>query len=376
MINKKKLLSYTLSSVVAVALAGGCITPAYYSHQQDISITLPEGATAEMDGKTLEKRGDTVHTTVDRSWRDKEIIVKKEGYKDEKIKLKSVVTNDKWAGSFFGRGRESGRFLLIPAHTLISAGAFVGGMGALGIGALTLNKEIMEGGAFVGTAGAIALPLGLTMDTYNIAVGIPSTAIINPWAEYEYKGVLRNMEPAENEIQNKTIVSKNQLQNEPFQNSTYKRKACRSQKDCGGINSGYFCNANGNYTPNRCEKAEPETISFNNQETYYYNKIESLQSWCREAFESQSDRDSLGNCTWGYLSYEAAKSWCESIGKQLLDAHEMEKNCEKFSFLPKDNSDQQYWTKDLTVIHMGQNCFIQKMVRGDGYAWAGGVICK
>lgn len=372
----KKLLSRVLSGLVGIALIGGCITPAYYSHKQDISITVPEGATAEMNGKKLVKRGNTVRTKVNRSWRDKEITIKKEGYKEEKVKLKSVVTNDKWAGSFFGSGRESAAFLLIPAHTIISAGALVGGIGAMGIGALTLDKEIMGGGAAIGTMGAIALPAGLAMDTFNIAVGIPSTAIVNPWAEYKYNGVLRNMEPLECETANKSVVIKNQPQKEQSQNSIYEGKTCHNQTECGGINSGYFCNANGNHTPNRCEKTNPETISFNNQESYYYNKIESLQSWCREAFESQSDRDNLGNCTWGYLSYDAAKSWCDSIGKQLLDANEIERNCEKFSFLPKENPEQQYWTKDLTVIHMGQKCSIQKMVRGDGYAWAGGVICK
>ena len=41
----------------------------------------------------------------------------------------------------------------------------------------------------------------------------------------------------------------------------------------------------------------------------------------------------------------------------------------------KAYDDQQYWTKDLRVIHMGQKCSIQNMVRGNGYCAAGDAIC-
>lgn len=153
------------------------------------------------------------------------------------------------------------------------------------------------------------------------------------------------------------------------------KKPCHSQEDCGGYNSGYFCNSFGMHTPNVCEKTNPESISRNGQ-VYYYNSLSDLRSWCREAYESQADRDSPGNCNWGYLSYQSARSWCASIGKNLVYPEEIKENCEDFSFLPKANPDQQYWTEGMTVIHMGQNCSIQEMIRGDGYTWAAGVICK
>ena len=123
------------------------------------------------------------------------------------------------------------------------------------------------------------------------------------------------------------------------------------------------------HTPNKCEKTNPEKIVLNGIE-FFYNKPNDLKSWCREAFESQEDRDNPGNCNWGYLSYDSAKSWCASIGKKLVPAYEIEQNCLQFAFLPKANPDQQYWTEGLTVVHMGQECAIQKMARGDGYAWA------
>ena len=165
--------------------------------------------------------------------------------------------------------------------------------------------------------------------------------------------------------------SNNKKQNTP----NYENKRCHNQGDCGGFNSGYFCNSKGNHTPDRCQKTNPQTVTVLGK-TFYYNTLADLKSWCREAFESQEDRNNPGNCNWGYLSYDSAKNWCTSIGKELVDANEIEQNCEQFSFLPKANPDQQYWTTQLSVVHTGQNCSVQKMVRGDGYAWAGGVICK
>lgn len=168
---------------------------------------------------------------------------------------------------------------------------------------------------------------------------------------------------------------KKELENKKNEKPNYENVSCRTQEDCGGINSGYFCNANGFHTPDRCEKTKPEKIT-QNGEDFYYNSLSDLKSWCREAFESQADRDSPGNCNWGYLSYNAAESWCASIGKKLVKSDKISQNCDQFSFLPQVNPDQQYWTQNLKVVHMGQKCSIQNMVRGDGYAWAGGVICQ
>lgn len=195
MTDRKQLLNYTLSSIFAVVLAGGCITPAYYSHQQDISLTIPEGATAEIDGKPLEKNGNTVHTTVNRSWQDKEIIVKKEGYKDEKVILDSVATNEKWAND----GHDSGATLLIPVHTMVSAGAAVGAVVASPVttvaGVATKQPEVILAAPAVGVAGLLSLPFSLGVDLCNIFIGAPSTVIINPWRKYQYSHIVSDMEP-------------------------------------------------------------------------------------------------------------------------------------------------------------------------------------
>jgi len=194
----KKLVSRTLSGFV-VMLVGGCITPAYYSHEQDVSITIPEGASAEMDGKQLEQKGNTVYTKVNRSWVDKEITVKKEGYKDETVKLKSVATKDRWSktSNLFSSKRSSGASLLIPIHTLLSAGAVVAGTGALGAGLVTLNGHEMSDGLLMEGLGAVTLPAAAAIDLFNIFIGLPSTAIVNPWTEYKYDKAVYKMEPSE-----------------------------------------------------------------------------------------------------------------------------------------------------------------------------------
>jgi len=191
----KKILSYFLSLCFAVILIGGCITPAYYSHQQDINIHIPEGATAELDGKPLTEKGNHVHTTVNRSWIDKEIIVKKEGYKDEKIKLKSVPTEDKWAGNFFQEGNGSWGWLFLPVHTLVSSGATAVGTTATGVGLVTLDPELMTEGVAISGMGLLTLPFSAAIDLLNIFVGAPTTAIVNPWNEYEYTPTIEKMQP-------------------------------------------------------------------------------------------------------------------------------------------------------------------------------------
>ena len=168
---------------------------------------------------------------------------------------------------------------------------------------------------------------------------------------------------------------KEQKEDDDDEKSDYDGKSCHSQAACGGKNSGYFCNYGGHHTKNVCEKTNAKTTRVDGI-LYYYNQPADLKKWCRRATESADDRANPQNCNWGYLSYSSAQAWCESIGKELLDPHIISDNCEDFDFLPKANDDQQYWTTNMSVIHTGQKCSIQNMVRGDGYCYAGGVICK
>lgn len=147
-------------------------------------------------------------------------------------------------------------------------------------------------------------------------------------------------------------------------------RSCNGSADCG---DGQFCNYGGNfggnYTPDVCEQVTAKEFDYQGK-IYYYNTDEDLRSWCRSA-------DRQKNCTWGFLSYQGAQSWCESLGAKLVDADTIKANCSEFKkHLPQVADDQQYWATGLSVVHLGNDCQIQKMSRGDGYAWAGGVVCE
>ena len=122
------------------------------------------------------------------------------------MKLKSVATKDKWARGGFGGGKQSVSSLFIPIHTILPATAVVASPGVLVFGAVdgvaNRNAESLllapPAAATLFTAGMVALPVGISIDLYNMVIGAPSTAIKNPWREYEYNGILRNMEPVEN----------------------------------------------------------------------------------------------------------------------------------------------------------------------------------
>ena len=153
-----------------------------------------------------------------------------------------------------------------------------------------------------------------------------------------------------------------------------KGRKCSSIDGCG---EGEFCHFGGTsgggsgqkgLTPNVCERVNAE--SFENQgKIYYYNTDKDLRSWCRGA-------DRQANCTWGFLSYQGAQSWCKSLGAELVDGQFIKENCKMFKeHLPQVTGDQQYWVKNQSVVHLGNSCEIQKMSRTDGYAWAGAVVC-
>ena len=139
-----------------------------------------------------------------------------------------------------------------------------------------------------------------------------------------------------------------------------------------GCSSGYFCNYGGTYgnysqgyTPNICEKITAQTTTINGV-TYYYNTLSDLKSWCRPA-------DGGKNCTWGYLAWYGAESWCKSQGKRLLTMSELQSVRSNLKdILPTATTT--YWCSDGSVnISTGST---GSLGRKDGYASAGAVICR
>ncbi|MBQ7413610.1 MAG: hypothetical protein IJV07_05010, partial [Alphaproteobacteria bacterium] len=141
-------------------------------------------------------------------------------------------------------------------------------------------------------------------------------------------------------------------------------QSCSSVSGCP---EGYFCNYGGTKTPNICEKANPKTATINGT-TYYFNSASDLRSWCRPA-------DGGKNCTWGYLSYYGAQSWCQAIGKSLLNCSEFQTIKMQISALPHGHNpanDYSYWGQ-------GGECMANGGIysgRPDGYSGMAGVICK
>lgn len=145
--------------------------------------------------------------------------------------------------------------------------------------------------------------------------------------------------------------------------------SCSSATACP---SGYFCNYGGTYgnysqgyTPNICEKITAQTKTINGV-TYYYNTLSDLKSWCRPA-------DGGKNCTWGYLAWYGADSWCKSQGKRLLTISELQSvRTSLAANLP--NATNTYWCSDGSVnISNGSTGSLN---RKDGYANAGAVVCR
>ena len=165
----------------------GCVhSPVYYSHTQEITMTIPKNAHAEYEGKILEAdKNNIVRLNVYRSWFDKEVIIKKEGYKDYHLKLDSVWTDEKWAekgGIQQDTTKTSAFDLLIPRNT-VTAIYFL----PLTIISPFIELDTLETAEFEGKL-LLSIP-------YNI-ISIPGLPLINPWAKYVYDSNIV-MEPLE-----------------------------------------------------------------------------------------------------------------------------------------------------------------------------------
>ena len=147
-------------------LLSGCLFPSYYSHNQRIQFQVPEGSQAEYNGEQLNTSNNWVDLTVYRSWSDKNILIKKHGYQDYHLPLHSVWSDEKWAKwapLMAKQEQKSGAFLMTPYNTFFVFGH-------------TLEEPPI----------ILCLPVALIVDVYNIVIGGPSTALINPWKKYEY----------------------------------------------------------------------------------------------------------------------------------------------------------------------------------------------
>ena len=172
----------------------GCVaSPNFVSHTQEID--LKEFHTQNPDVKVYyDGKEQTDKIKLFRSWKDKELIIKKQGFKDYHIKLDSVFTSDLWGKDGDGKSLSS-LWMLLPLNTLgICAAGGPGGDSAI-----------------VGDAEAAIFLLGICAaltspsDVVNY-VSLPFLPLWNPWKEYTAQELQKIEEHGANAKLKKAIV--------------------------------------------------------------------------------------------------------------------------------------------------------------------------
>ena len=119
---------------------------------------------------------------VKRERQNKTIKITKHGKPDTIFNLYPQITNEKWASGkseISSKESTTAAILLLPTNTYetvsICGQAVWGG----------LKGEPHTGGVAVSCLAFI--PMAIGVDIYNVVIGLPSTAIINPWTNYKIK---------------------------------------------------------------------------------------------------------------------------------------------------------------------------------------------
>ncbi|MFI3242310.1 MAG: hypothetical protein R3Y43_07060 [Alphaproteobacteria bacterium] len=154
-----------------------CVLPQYHSQSQKLllsdyidvsSKTLTQVRQTEIliDEKPINPK-DIVYEKgvyvlkVDRSRKDKTIVIKDEYGDSQTLHLQSFATDELWAKTTGFEGKDvSAAYLFAPTNTIVN------------FKENSLTKAI------------IFSPFSLVFDVINIVILGPSTAIINPWFEY------------------------------------------------------------------------------------------------------------------------------------------------------------------------------------------------
>ncbi|MBR6411720.1 MAG: hypothetical protein IKS41_00980 [Alphaproteobacteria bacterium] len=149
--------------IISCLFLFGCVQqPKYYSSVQDIDLVKKYGITDAKviyEGKEFES-ADII--PIERSYSDKELIIRKKGYQDYHLKLISDWTDEKWATE---------NDVMINNYDVDVSAAYL----FIPMGTIT---------SIVTVIGIIYLPWGIANDVYNIVIGAPSTLIVNPWRKF------------------------------------------------------------------------------------------------------------------------------------------------------------------------------------------------
>ena len=153
-----------LVCIIFCSLLFGCAQqPKYYSSIQDIDLKKEYGIkNVDIIYEDKEVKS-TDLISIKRSYSDKEVVIKKEGFKDYHLKLKSEWTDEKWATL---------NDVMINNYDVDESAAYL----FIPVGTITCIVTVI---------GIIYLPWGIANDIYNIVIGAPSTLVINPWRKFE-----------------------------------------------------------------------------------------------------------------------------------------------------------------------------------------------
>lgn len=125
-----------------------------------------------------------IRFNVKREYQNKTIKITKHGKANTIFNLYPQITNEKWASgkSEIGlTGDTSAGMLLLPTNTykVISV---------CGEAVRDVFKGVPHSGGI--TVSCLAfIPMAVGVDIYNVIIGLPSTAIINPWTNYRIESV-------------------------------------------------------------------------------------------------------------------------------------------------------------------------------------------
>ena len=160
--------------ILGLFLLVGCVnSPKYIDSTQKVSLC----DIAPIGGIKAIYNGKEYHSCdiipIEREFRDQQIIIQKQGFKDYSYKLVSEWTDEDWATE------GSAATLLLPLNTIEYLGQFITGIG------MTFTGEY-QGLAMIMSGAIVTIP-EFVGDVYNIVIGLPSTAIINPWRKYKYQ---------------------------------------------------------------------------------------------------------------------------------------------------------------------------------------------
>lgn len=210
-------------------LMGCTAKPEYYSHSQTISLEGLVGYTnvfyegdkldkkiSDIDSKSEEQNFNRQDYKLSRSWNDKELIIKKEGFKEYHLKLDSVLTSEPWASAEYAIDENKHYFpllgLLVPVKTIkevISVPVYLllSGVSLITFSPISLTEYSTKTGIAL-----ISIPKAVALDIYDI-ISVPGTIIINPWTEFNYTPVVI-LEPTEQLVkycttQNDSFISNN-----------------------------------------------------------------------------------------------------------------------------------------------------------------------